>query len=256
MKPIDWEERSVASEIEYSKALKSTPVEYPDFIHLLNPFVPWSGDFNRAVGVKLTDFHSFKAVVSQVENIHKENSMDRPDRYDIYPPALNTDPWNDHLEQRGYRLETAVFFAASTLDGILPAGFSLVIPGGEEYIEWFCRVVQERGYFDEDWFQKVKPLQLNFASIFQPYWFMKDGIQAGWVYCANFGKYARLFEVEINPEFRGKGIGRVLLDAIRIQMGKLTVPFILLQSGEELRHFYESAGFQECASNSIIWLKK
>jgi len=256
MQGLDWERRALESEIEYSKALKSMPVEYPTFVHMHNAFVPWCGDFNRALGVKLSDFQSFEDVVGQVESIHKQHNLERPNRYDIYPPALDEPLWDGHLSEKGYRLETAVFFCAPTLSGSLPSAFTLRIPSEQEYMEWFCRLAQSRGYYDEQWFQRVRPLQLNFARVFKPYWLLREEQLAGWVYCATLGEYARLFEVEINQESRGQGLGKTLLRAVGIEGGKLGVPFILLQAGEKLRSFYEKAGFRECARNSIIWLRE
>jgi len=255
MQSMDWERRALDSEIELSRANKSMPIEYPNFIHMYNAFVPWCGDFNRALGVKLSDFQSFEDVVGQVESIHRQHNLERPNRYDIYPPALDEAVWNGHLAEKGYRLETAIFFCAPTLSGNLPSEFTFGVPAEQEYMEWFCRLAQSRGYYDEQ-VQRVGPLQLNFARVFRPYWLLKDGALAGWVYCANLGEYARLFEVEICEEFRGQGLGQTLLRTVRIEGGKLGVPFILLQAGEKLRGFYEKAGFRECARNSTIWLRE
>lgn len=255
MESVDWGKIALDSEIEYSRALKSTPVEYPTFTHMHNPFVPWGGDFNRAVGVKISNFPSFEEIVSTVDSIHQEKELDRPNRFDVYPPELKEDVWQDYLHEKGYRLETAIFFCATTMREHLPSGFSLEIPSQNEYMEWYSRLVQSRGYFDIDWYEKMKPLQVNFSSIFKPNWLLRGGHLVGWVYCAVFGEYARLFELEIDQEYRGQGMGILLLRAIRIEGNKLGARFILLQSGEKLRKFYEHAGFRECTRNSIIWLK-
>jgi GNAT superfamily N-acetyltransferase len=256
MDPINWDNIALSSEIEYSKALKSEAIEYPGFIHLFNPFVPWSGDFNRAVGIKLTDLQTFENLTSQIINIHRQKSLEIPNRFDIYPPVLRENIWGDYLKKNGYRLSTAFFFYAPPVEYSLLPGFNLVTPSQNEYIDWFCRLVQSRGYFEEEWFQKLKPLQLNFSNIFKPYWLLKGGNLVAWVYCANLGSYARLFEVEVCENHRGQGIGQILLQAIKAEGKKMGVQFILLQSEENLRRFYEGAGFQECAKNSIIWLKK
>lgn len=252
---LDWENIALASEIEYSKALGSTPVEYPNFIHMHNPFVPWGGDFNRTLGVKLFDDRSFEAVVSQVESLHRDRGLEKPDRFDIHPPALEAGLWQDYLSYKGYRLETAIFFYAPVLSGELAPDFSLVIPTAEKYIDWLRRLVQARGYYDEAWFQKLRPLQLNFTNTFKPYWFLRNGEFVGWVYCAHLGECARLFEVEICQEQRGQGLGKLLLQAIRMASYQMGARFVLLQAGEGLRAFYENAGFQECSRNSIIWQK-
>lgn len=255
MELINWVKTALSSEIEYSKALKSQPVEYPRFIHMYNPFVPWSGDFNRALGLKITDFQSFEEISAQIKNIHQEKALENPDRFDIYPPVLEEGQWQDYLLNRGYSLSTAIFFSAPTLDCNLPSEFKLETPPENQYIEWFCDVVRSRGYFEEKWFEKVKPLQLNFCRTFRPYWLWKGDNRVGWVYCAHLESYARLFEVEICEAYRGQGMGKLLLQAIRAEGYKKGAKYILLQSGESLRPFYESAGFQECTRNSIVWSK-
>ncbi len=256
MESINWDQLALSSEVEYSKALKSQPNEYPRFIHMYNPFVPWSGDFNRAIGVKIVNFQSLEDVIGQVEHIHRERALERPSRFDIYPPVLKEDLWRDYLLKKGYRLSTAIVFSAPPLEAHSSSEYRLETPSQDEYIEWFCRIVQSRGYFEEEWFQELKPLQLHFSSIFKPYWLLRGNDLVGWVYCANLGGYARLFEVEIGEEYRGQGIGKLLLQAIRAEGSRMGVNFILLQSGEALRHFYESAGFQECTRNSIVWSRK
>jgi ribosomal protein S18 acetylase RimI-like enzyme len=256
MQNIDWERKALESEIEYSRARMSSPIEYPNFIHLYNEFAPWNGDFNRAVGVKISDFESFAEIVSQVEAIHKEKHLEKPNRFDIYPPVLDAALWQGYLAKKGYFLETAIFFCAFPLSEALPSEFELKIPSEEEYLDWYCDLAKLRGYYDEQWFQKARPLQINFISIFKPYWLMREGNRVGWVYCANLGEYARLFEVEISQEFRGQGLGVILLQAIRIECHKTDVQFVLLQSEEKLRGFYEKAGFKECERNSIIWLRE
>jgi hypothetical protein len=88
MQSTNWFEKALHSEIEFSKALQSQPTQYPNFIHLYNPHVPWGGDFNRAVGVQITDFRVFDEIIIQVEQIHLEKGLERPDRFDALPPAL------------------------------------------------------------------------------------------------------------------------------------------------------------------------
>ncbi len=255
MTPITWESKALQSEIVYSWALESVPTFYPDFIHLYNSSVPWGGDFNRAVGVRLADFQSFERRVEQVESLHRDRGLERPDRYDILPPALDAEAWESYLAGKGYRLETAIFFCAPILDGQPATGFSLVRPTEREYLDWFRRLTKARGYYEEAWFQSLRPLQLNFVKTFKPYWLLKDKALAGWVYCAGLGDYARLFEVEVAPEFRGQGAGLALLEAIRQEAGRGGAEEVLLQADETLRGFYEKAGFRECARSSIIRLK-
>ena len=112
----------------------------------------------------------------------------------------------------------------------------------------------EEGF--EEYFQSVRPLHVNFIRVFKPYWLLKNDTQIGRVYCALLGAYCRLFEVVIEDAFQGREFGRLLLDGIRIEGRKQGASFILLQTSEGLRTFYEKVGFHECARNSIIRLKK
>ncbi|MGE5674962.1 MAG: GNAT family N-acetyltransferase [Mycobacterium leprae] len=250
---MDWESRAVESEIAFSQALGGQPVEYPDFIHMCNPYVPWNGDFNRAVGVKLTDLGSFDELVSEVERIHRAKGLDRPNRYDLYPPGLDPGLWQGPLRAQGYHLETAIFFSAPALAESLPEEFTLTIPAEEEYLAWFRALVQARGYYTAEWFEQVRPLQLGFTKLFRPYWLFRSGELVAWVYCAHLGEYTRLFEVEVDESCRGQGLGTLLLHAVRAESGRLGAGAVLLQTGEELRGFYERAGFRECSRSSIIW---
>ncbi len=255
MESINWEKAALTSEIAYSKALKSEPKEHPNFIHMHNPFVPWSGDFNRALGVKITDFHSFEAFTSQIEAIHREKGLEPPSRFDIAPPVLEKSLWQSYLSQKGYRLSTAIFFCAPTVNYSLPPEYKLEIPSKDDYLIWFQQLAKSRGYYEDSWFQKIKPLQTHFSQVFRPYWLLKEGNLIGWVYCAKLGKFSRLFEVEVDEEYRGQGIGKLLLQAIRAEGYQMGAEYILLQAGERLRKFYENAGFRECTSNSIVWRK-
>jgi hypothetical protein len=146
MEPIDWAANALLSEIEFSKALKSQPTTYPCFIHLYNPHVPWGGDYNRAVGVKLTDFESFDGVDAQVAEIHRQKGLEPPDRFDIAPPVLDEIKWQEYLTPRGYTLRTAIFFQAPAQPVELPAGFSLYHPSTDEYMAWYLKLAEEQGY--------------------------------------------------------------------------------------------------------------
>jgi len=254
MKEIDWNEWALHSEIEFSKALGGKPVEYSSFIHIHNDTVPWGNDYNRTVGVRISGFESFDEVVEQVETIHKHKKLERPNRYDIYPPALDNEIWDDFLLKRGFRLRTAVFFCSRTIDEQLPSELRLYSPSEGEYIQWFHNQQKSRDYYNEEWFHKVKPCKLKFIKTFEPYWLLRHGDMVGWVYCARLGEYCSLFEVEIKNEFRNQGLGQMLLRAIRIEGKKRAARFVLLQSSERLKKYYEKAGFEECSRNSVIWL--
>lgn len=251
---MNWDERALYSEIEFSKALKSQPIEYPNFIHMYNHLVSWCGDFNRALGVRIPTLQSFDEIIARVEQIHQEKKLDKPDRYDISPPVLDEGRWKDYLLKKGYRLQTAIFFHAPTVKIELPASFSLHSPSYTEYFDWYTGIAKSQGYYNDDWFEQHLPLKANFIQLFKPYWLLKDKEQIGWVYSANLGEYTRLFEVEIHQHFQGQGMGRLLLQAIIAEGYSQGAKFVLLQANEQLRRFYKKSGFKECSKNSIIRL--
>jgi GNAT superfamily N-acetyltransferase len=254
MYTTDWEQTAVESEIELSTAYGGRPQTYTNFTHVHNPYVAWSGDFNRAVGVSLTDFRSFRRTVAEVEQIHAEKGLDRPNRYDLYPPALDEGLWRDYLLQWSYSLRRAIFYVATATDEGLGSDVALRTPSGDEYLDWWGARERSCTYYDEQWYRQVLPLQQRFVRVFRPYWLMRrDGI-LGWVCGANLGRYLYLFDVGIGPEHRGYGWGRALLQAMRAEAGRQGAQHVLVQSGERLRPFYESCGFSECSSNSVVWL--
>ncbi len=254
MQNINWDECALDSELEFSKALLSQPIEYPDFIHMYNSHVAWCGDFNRALWVRITDFQSFDNIKSQIEQIHQEKRLEKPDRFDIRTPVLDEKQWRDHLQKMGYALQTAIFFNAPTKEMDLPTGYSLCTPSNAEYFDWYSQLAKSQGYYDEDWFKQHLPLKANFIQVFRPYWLLKNKDLVGWVYSSNLGKYCRLFEVEVEQHFQGQGMGRLLLQAIVSEGYKQGGEYILLQSNNRLRPFYEKCGFVECSKNSIIRL--
>ncbi len=254
MQSISWAEKALHSEIEFSKALKSQPTNYPDFIHLYNPYVAWGGDYNRAVRVTLSVFDTFDDVNAQVAAIHYQKQLEPPDRFDIAPPALDESTWKGFLKRRGFSLRTALFFQASTQPVELPAGFTLYHPSTDEYLAWYIKLAEEQGYATADWFQQSLPIRRNFCQVFIPYWLMRAETQIGWVYAAHLGDFTRLFEVEIKPDYQGQGMGTILMQAAIAEGYRQGTQHILLQTGEWLRPFYEKCGFRECSRNSIIRL--
>ena len=251
-----WEQVAVHSEIEYSRALGSKPTEHADFVHLHNEAVPWGGDYSCAVGVRLTDLASFDRVVVQVERIHRAKGLDRPGRYDVYPPALDKAHWQDALAQRGYGLRRSVWFCADTVKGDLPAGIDLYTPHATEFIAWHHERQRVQDWYDERDWERMRPLQESFARVFRPYWLLRDGVCVGWAHCDALGAYGSLFDVWIEPPFRRQGLGRTLMDAIRVEGQKQGLRFLLLRTSEARRPFYEACGFRECLQSSTIRLKQ
>ena len=249
---IDWGARALESEIALSQAYGGVATPHAGFIHIRNELVPWAGDFNRTVGVRLTDLRSLDAILERVERIHAELDLDPPDRYDVAAPPLLEAEWESGLANRGLRLEMAVFCLAEADTEPLPPGYGLRSPDPEPYLEWFRGLVQARGYYEEAWFDVARPAQERFIRVFRPLWLEEHGELVAWTYRAALGDYARLFEVEVAEQARGRGIGRLLLRAVRSECASRGLRHVLLQTGERLRGFYEGSGFVACARNSIL----
>lgn len=249
----DWEQAALRSEIMFSLALGGVENQYDNFIHIHNPFVPWAGDFNRTVGARISDYSDFELLVEKVGKIHREKGLNPPDRYDIYPPVLNRESWGEYLRNRGFILTTALFLYAEPQGGTLSEGFSLVTSSESGYCEWFDNQQKDTEYYNDKWFEMILPMKKKFIRIFKHYRLMKDNEIVGWLYAAFIDNYCRLFEVEIDKRFRGRGYGRILLNGIRSEAGKRQAEFILLQTSESLRDFYEKSGFLECTRNSVVF---
>ena len=250
---FNWSELSVKSEIEYSKALGGEVIEFDGFIHIYNRFVPWNGDFNRVVRAEVKDFDSFMNIVNKTEKVHMEKGLESPNRYDIAPPALDEIKWSDFLKNRGFELETVIFYKGKVEKRDLPSDLRLYSPTRQEFKDWYYHLEKSKSYFDEEWFRKNLLIKLKFIEIFTPFWLMKGEEILGWVYCGCFGEYCRLFNVEIDKRYRHRGFGREMLNAVGNECGTKGAKFILLQSTERLRGFYEKSGFKECSRNTVIW---
>ena len=252
MNETNWDEAALHSEIEFSKARGGISTDHGTFIHIHNEKVPYAGDYNRPVGVRLSDFSSFEKVVEQVEKIHGEKGLDKPNRYDIHPPALREADWQDRLTEKGYRIGTTLFFCSASDTKPLPDGISLHTPSEDEYMAWYSEQQKSKDYFDEEQFNLTRPSQLSFIKVFKPYWLLENDLMKGWVYCAHLGAYSRLFEVEIEEASQGKGLGIVLMNAIRHEAAKNGAEYVLSATHEGLRRFYERVGFKLCAKASVI----
>jgi len=254
MTAIDWLARGVESEVSYSVARGGTPTEHPNFIHVSNPAVRLCGDYNRVVGMRVDDLESFAEVVRQVEEIHREKGLERPDSYDPYPSVAGDGAWLERLSEIGHSFWTDVFFRTETVADELPRGFEWTPMGEDEYIDWYEARARSGGYSDDEAHRMTFPFERGFIRVDRPYWLLKDGERVAWVHCANLGEYFRLFDVETDEAQRRRGYGRVLLQAVKLEARSQGVPHILIRCGERLRPFYEGCGFVECGKGSVIRL--
>jgi len=115
--------------------------------------------------------------------------------------------------------------------------------------------MEGRNYFTEEYFTLLKPLQTSFISVFKPYWFYVAEEIVGSVYIADFGRYARLFEVEIEENHQGMGLGLKMMGAVRHKVKLLGLKYVLLETSGSLPRFYEKCGFNECIRSKILWRK-
>jgi len=255
MDTLDGGRLLMDSEIAMSCAYGGVATRYPGFTHVYNPHVPWCGDYNRALDVDANDPEAFFEIVERVEDIHAKNGLERPDRYGLRSPVDDEDAWREQLAERGFRIGSGLAFWSPTKGITLDPAYTVRIPGDDEYIDWHHKRVAERSWYDDEWYAEMKPCQAAFVKVFRPYWFERDGEFLGWVYCGKFSNSGRLFEVELLEQFRGQGIGRSIMDAVRQEAARAGIDRIILSTGEERRRFYESAGFRECTRKSVIRLR-
>ncbi len=83
-----------------------------------------------------------------------------------------------------------------------------------------------------------------------------DGEYAGFLYWfeaerpwfdSAVGRYAQIEEVQVLPRYRGKGVGKKLLESVLDRLRALLLDAAYIETTEEnfaARHLYETAGFQ------------
>lgn len=255
MQSIDWMARAVESEVAYSEARGGTATAYDDFIHIHNSHVPWGGDYNRAVGVRVSSLEEFADVIRQVERIHEERNLERPDSYDTYPSLEGDGEWIDGLGDIEHRSWTDVFFKLEVGTVRLPDGFEWRPVGEDEYLQWRRAMQQKEGWYDAEAWELGLPLERQFIQTYRPYWLFENGHRVAWVHCANLGSHFRLFDVEVDKPLHGRGYGKILLQAVAAEAGAQRVAHILIRCVERLRGFYESCGFDECGKGTVVRLR-
>ena len=258
MKKIDWASKALQSEIEYFKALGGKAIEYHDFIHIYNKLVPLNGDYNLAINIKISDYNSLNKIIDKIEFLHQEKKLDIPNNFYISPPILNNKKWKGYLEKLGYEFCDVYYFRANSENLDTPSEYKFYSPTDNEYFQWFTKTRKSEDWYDEDTFQMTLPSQVRFYKIFKPYWFYKNNNMIGWIYCADLGEDSRLFDVFIKEEYRRQGMGTIMLKLIRTLAynNGSSVVLTSVHAIKRLRKFYESAGFVECSSNSLIMRKR
>jgi putative acetyltransferase len=91
----------------------------------------------------------------------------------------------------------------------------------------------------------------------QIYFAHVDSVAVGCVALVNLGGGVfELSKMAVSPEFRGRGIGRTLLEYTIAQARGLGIPKLFLGSSSKLKnavHLYESLGFRHIAREDVPW---
>jgi GNAT superfamily N-acetyltransferase len=256
MQGINWIERAVVSEVAYSVARGGTATAHKGFIHIMNTSVPMGGDYNRAVGVRACSLDEFAAVAAAVGAIHDDNRLAAPDSYDTYPSDEGDGDWVDHVDEIGHQAWPDFFFNLSVKDRSLPSGFEWRPVSAGGYLAWRMTQRKHECWFDQDEWDLQLPSERAFIEIYRPFWLLENGCLVAWVHCANLGGYFRLFDVEVAEAQRGRGYGKLLLQAVEAEASRQGVSHILIRCAERLRGFYEACGFEECCRGSVIRLRR
>ncbi|MDO9026932.1 MAG: GNAT family N-acetyltransferase, partial [bacterium] len=224
----DWGQLSVDSEINLSKAYGGIPEKHDHYIHITNPFVPWNGDFNRAVNVSPDSVDGLDVIIREVRDIHRNKKLDPPNRYDLGPEIKIDNALESSFVAKNMKFSEAVFMQAQSQDN--SSGDSLYAPSSDEYFNWYRTKMGGRDYFTDEYYSLLKPLQSAFIKVFKPYWFYVADEIVGSVYIADLGGYARLFEVEIEEKHQGRGLGLKMMGAVRHKVKLLGLKYILLET--------------------------
>jgi GNAT superfamily N-acetyltransferase len=249
---IDWIKVSVDYEIEYSKARGGILEIYPDFIHISNKKVPYGGDYNRTVAVKTREIKRFKEIIKIVEKIHETNRVFPPDRFDFIPPKLDSE-WENISKSLGYKLKTSVYLKSLSLfNNFSLYPYNLYFPSEKEFKEWYIKQQKAKPYWTENILEKIVFLQIDFIKVFKPFWLMKDEEIIGWVYCQLYKDFFHVFELELIEKYRGKGIGRIFIELIKIEACRCGAKFVIIQTNPEIKNFYIKCGFDVISENNVL----
>lgn len=249
---IDWCTRALDSEIRYSEARGGVARSFGRFIHIHNPHVPWIGDFNRTVGVRVSTPEEFAAVVEAVEDLHRKSALERPDRYETDPTLGRDDAWIDELPGHAYRVSHVYFLKGEARANPLPEPYEWTPIPDEVHLGRWAAEVKADGYDPEGVSRDRIALERRFVQVFRPYWLLRAGTVVAWVQCAVQGPVLRLFDVTVEPSCRGRGVGRVLLQAARLEAARTDAGYVLVRCNAAVRPIYEACGFEACARGTVI----
>jgi GNAT superfamily N-acetyltransferase len=251
LKPICWEKAALDYELEYSKARGSILEVYPDFIHISNRNVHYGGDYNRTVSVRARTPERFREILGLVEKMHERDGALPPDRFDFFPPVLGPE-WEAAADSLGYRLKTSVYLQAPALPPQSFPPYRLHSPAAEEFEQWYTAQQKANPYCTEQLLKEIVPRQMKFIKVFNPFWLMKDESPVGWVYCQLHNGFFNVFELELLGEYRGKGLGRVFMQLIRAESGRLGARSVLVQTTQKIKDFYIKSGFSVASENTVL----
>jgi GNAT superfamily N-acetyltransferase len=249
---IDWCTRALDSEVRFSEARGGVARSFGRFIHIHNPHVPWIGDFNRTLGVRVSTPEEFAAVVEAVEALHRVAALERPNRYETHPAVGEAEAWLDGLPDPEARASRVYFLCAEADAAPLPAPYEWAPIPDEVYLGRWAAEVKAAGYDPEGISRDRMILERKFIQTFRPFWLLVAGAVYAWVQCAVQGPVLRLFDVTVEPSSRGRGIGRRLLQAARLEAARVGATHVLVRCGAAARPFYLACGFEECARGTVI----
>jgi GNAT superfamily N-acetyltransferase len=250
--PIDWAARAVESEIAYSVARGGVATSYGAFVHIRNLRVPLGGDFNRAAGVIASSLDEFGSVTEQVEDMHQDAGLPPPDRFDLHPSVPTDSAWIEELGRMGYRSSVVHFLRGAATADALPSSFEWLPISAEVYLSGWTSDTSATGYDAEGVPPERSASERGFIRVFRPFGLSRSGVRVASVHCAVLRGYARLFDVYVEPECRGEGIGRLLMQAVRREAARSGAKQLLLCCGPRVRPFYEACGFVECARGVVV----
>ena len=254
---INWTQKAIESEIEYTLARGSERRDYGNFSLLENKFVKWSGDFNRAVMIKADSAGSLSNTISAIEELHKTKGLEDPVYMDFDETLIFKNEYSEIIENKGYYLQQEAFLISQTKDCQLPGGFRFLPMTDEETIALLKQEQIDGGYYLENEFETIdKKLHLLFTKRFRHFKLTLNDETVGSVYLAYMDDYCRLFSVVINENFRNRGYGKMLMECVKDHGKRSDRSYILLNSPARNLGFYDKCGFTSCSYINRLWKKK
>lgn len=236
----------IQSELDYSCALGAHIECFGSCLALINTENKILGDYNRVFVTTEVNIDKFCQDVMAVQKRFVELQLPNFTKVETFPDIKQG--FIDMLRIAGYAPSEHTYFVLQQLEQIKLNSGIITIPSPTDYMQWYEKKCRGYSDFEEDWWAREKISRISYIETFRPYWFFIDDTHVGYMDCAELDGFTCIHDVNIYPEFRGKGYGLEMNYKVINNKQKPVVGSISRKNGK----FYEKLGFEfECATYNV-----